>query len=77
MCMRSYTVKYTSPADPIHLNLVPMLPLSSQVDLAVHEKEHYVNVTRWFDHLQHYPRLRHHLCPVVVLRNRVYISGHH
>ncbi|CAL8321120.1 unnamed protein product [Boreogadus saida] len=47
------------------------------VDLAVHEKEHYVNVTRWFDHLQHYPRLRHHLCPVVVLRNRVYIGGHH
>ncbi|KAM4606402.1 eukaryotic translation elongation factor 1 epsilon-1 [Polymixia lowei] len=47
------------------------------VDLAVQEKEKYVNVTRWFDHVQHYPGVRHHLPPVVVLRNRVYTSGHH
>jgi len=50
---------------------------SSQVDLAVQEKERYVNVTRWFDHLQHYPGLRHHLPPVVVLRNRIYATGGH
>ena len=49
----------------------------SQMDLAVHEKEKYLNVTRWFDHMQHYPSVRHHLPPVAVLRNRVYTSGHH
>lgn len=47
------------------------------VDLAVQEKEKYLNVTRWFDHMQNYPGVRHHLPPVVVLRNRVYTSGHH
>ena len=48
-----------------------------QVDLAVQEKEKYVNVTRWFDHVQHRPGLRHHLPPVVVLRNSLYTSGPH
>ncbi|XP_021418328.2 eukaryotic translation elongation factor 1 epsilon-1 isoform X2 [Oncorhynchus mykiss] len=48
-----------------------------KVDLAVQEKEKYMNMTRWFDHVQHYPSVRHHLPPVVVLRNRVYTSGHH
>uniref|UniRef100_A0A8B9KL03 Eukaryotic translation elongation factor 1 epsilon 1 n=1 Tax=Astyanax mexicanus TaxID=7994 RepID=A0A8B9KL03_ASTMX len=47
------------------------------MELAVQEKEKYLNVTRWFDHIQHYPGVRHHLPPVVVLRNRVYPSGHH
>ncbi|KAJ8010577.1 hypothetical protein DPEC_G00076520 [Dallia pectoralis] len=47
------------------------------VDLAVQEKEKYVNVTRWFDHVQHYPGIRHHLAPVVILKNRVYTSSHH
>ncbi|XP_028826239.1 eukaryotic translation elongation factor 1 epsilon-1 [Denticeps clupeoides] len=47
------------------------------VDLAVQEKERYMNLTRWFDHIQHYPGVRHHLAPVVVLRNRVYTSCHH
>nr|XP_055038461.1 eukaryotic translation elongation factor 1 epsilon-1 [Misgurnus anguillicaudatus] len=47
------------------------------VELAIQEKEHYLNVTRWFDHIQHYPGVRHHLPLVVVLRNRVYPSGHH
>ncbi|KAJ8279594.1 hypothetical protein COCON_G00066600 [Conger conger] len=47
------------------------------VDLAVQEKEKWANVTRWFDHVQHYPGVRHHLPPVVVLRNRFYPSGHH
>ncbi|XP_071341624.1 eukaryotic translation elongation factor 1 epsilon-1 [Trachinotus anak] len=47
------------------------------VDLAIQEKEQYVNVTRWFDHIQHYPGIRRHLSPVVVLRNRIYTSRHH
>ncbi|XP_068160156.1 eukaryotic translation elongation factor 1 epsilon-1 [Antennarius striatus] len=47
------------------------------VDLAVQEREQYVNVTRWFDHIQHYPGIQHHLPPVVVLRNRIYSSRHH
>ncbi|XP_051970702.1 eukaryotic translation elongation factor 1 epsilon-1-like [Xyrauchen texanus] len=47
------------------------------VDLAIQEKEHYLNVTRWFDHIQHYPGVRHHLPPVVILRNRIYPSGHY
>ncbi|KAL7840910.1 hypothetical protein AOLI_G00262330 [Acnodon oligacanthus] len=47
------------------------------MDLAVQEKERFLNVTRWFDHIQHYPGVRHHLGPVVVLRNRVYPSGQH
>ncbi|XP_018533129.1 eukaryotic translation elongation factor 1 epsilon-1 [Lates calcarifer] len=47
------------------------------VDLAIQEKEQYVNVTRWFDHIQHYPGVRRHLSPVVVLRNRIYTSRHH
>lgn len=47
------------------------------MDLAIQEKEQYVNVTRWFDHIQHYPGVRHHLPPVAVLRNRIYTSRHH
>ncbi|KAJ8277541.1 hypothetical protein GJAV_G00076370 [Gymnothorax javanicus] len=47
------------------------------VDLAVQEKEKWANLTRWFDHIQHYPGVRHHLPPVVVSRNRFYPSGHH
>ncbi|XP_072234784.1 eukaryotic translation elongation factor 1 epsilon-1 [Leuresthes tenuis] len=47
------------------------------VDLAIQEKEQYLNVARWFDHIQHRPGVRHHLPPVVVLRNRIYTSRHH
>ncbi|XP_017308336.1 eukaryotic translation elongation factor 1 epsilon-1 isoform X2 [Ictalurus punctatus] len=47
------------------------------MELAVQQKEKYLNVTRWFDHIQHYPGVRHHLPPVVVLRNRVYPSSQH
>ncbi|XP_023856389.1 eukaryotic translation elongation factor 1 epsilon-1 [Salvelinus sp. IW2-2015] len=47
------------------------------VDLAIQEKEKHMNVTRWFDHVQHHTGVRHHLPPVVVLRNRVYTSSHH
>ncbi|XP_036377900.1 eukaryotic translation elongation factor 1 epsilon-1 [Megalops cyprinoides] len=47
------------------------------VDLAIQEKEKHANVSRWFDHVQHYPGVRHHLPLVVVLRNRLYTGGHH
>ncbi|KAM9436311.1 eukaryotic translation elongation factor 1 epsilon-1 [Clarias gariepinus] len=47
------------------------------MELAVQQKEKYLNVTRWFDHIQHYPGVRHHLPPVAVLRNRVYPSSQH
>ncbi|KAK1884766.1 Eukaryotic translation elongation factor 1 epsilon-1 [Dissostichus eleginoides] len=47
------------------------------VDLSVQEKEQYVNVARWFDHIQRCPGVRHHLPPLVVLRNRIYTSKHH
>ncbi|XP_065805056.1 eukaryotic translation elongation factor 1 epsilon-1 isoform X2 [Labrus bergylta] len=48
-----------------------------KVEMPIQEKEQYVNVTRWFDHIQHHPGLRHHLPPLVVLRNRIYTSRHH
>lgn len=47
------------------------------VDMAIQEREQFVNVTRWFDHIQHFPGVRHHLPPVVVLRNRIYPSKLH
>eukprot|EP00066_Takifugu_rubripes_P004528 XP_003967956.2 PREDICTED: eukaryotic translation elongation factor 1 epsilon-1 [Takifugu rubripes] len=47
------------------------------VDMAIHEKEQFINVTRWFDHVQHYPGVQHHLPLITVLRNRIYTSRHH
>ncbi|XP_034026940.1 eukaryotic translation elongation factor 1 epsilon-1 [Thalassophryne amazonica] len=47
------------------------------VDLSVQEKEQYENVTRWFDHIQHCPGVRHHLPPVAVHKNRLYTGRHH
>lgn len=47
------------------------------VDLSIQEKEQYVNVARWFDHVQYCPGVRHHLPPLVMLRNRIYTSRHH
>lgn len=49
----------------------------NQMELTVQQKEKYLNVSRWFDHIQHYRGLRHHLPPVVVLRNRVYPCSQH
>uniref|UniRef100_A0A8C9SN91 Eukaryotic translation elongation factor 1 epsilon 1 n=2 Tax=Scleropages formosus TaxID=113540 RepID=A0A8C9SN91_SCLFO len=46
-------------------------------DLSVQEKEQHMNLSRWFDHIQHYPGIRQHLPLVVVLRNRLYTGGHH
>ncbi|XP_041103864.1 eukaryotic translation elongation factor 1 epsilon-1 isoform X2 [Polyodon spathula] len=47
-----------------------------KTELAVQEKEKYVNVSRWFDHIQNYPGIRQHLPPVVMMKNRLYTSGH-
>ncbi|XP_061660799.1 eukaryotic translation elongation factor 1 epsilon-1 isoform X1 [Syngnathoides biaculeatus] len=47
------------------------------VDLTFQEKEQYMNVTRWFDHIQHRAGIRHHLPPVVVLKNNIYTHKHH
>lgn len=46
-------------------------------DMSVQEREQFVNVTRWFDHIQHVPGVRHRLPPVALLRNRIYTSRHH
>ncbi|NXO01148.1 MCA3 factor, partial [Rhinopomastus cyanomelas] len=46
------------------------------VDLTVQEKEKYLNVSRWFNHIQHYPGVRQHLSHVVFIKNRLYSSAH-
>lgn len=49
---------------------------SMQVDLTVQEKEIYLNVSRWFNHIQHYPGVRQHLTNVIFIKNRLYTSAH-
>ncbi|XP_049511043.1 eukaryotic translation elongation factor 1 epsilon-1 isoform X2 [Panthera uncia] len=46
------------------------------VDLTVQEKEKYLNVSRWFCHIQHYPGIRQHLSTVVFIKNRLYTNSH-
>ncbi|XP_005041680.1 PREDICTED: eukaryotic translation elongation factor 1 epsilon-1 [Ficedula albicollis] len=46
------------------------------VDLTVQEKEKYLNVSRWFNHIQHYPGVRQHLSNVVFIKNRLYTNAH-
>uniref|UniRef100_A0A9W3ED53 Eukaryotic translation elongation factor 1 epsilon-1 n=1 Tax=Camelus bactrianus TaxID=9837 RepID=A0A9W3ED53_CAMBA len=46
------------------------------VDLTVQEKEKYLNVSRWFCHIQHYPGIRQHLPRVVFIKNRLYANSH-
>ncbi|XP_034982190.1 eukaryotic translation elongation factor 1 epsilon-1 [Zootoca vivipara] len=41
-------------------------------DLTVQEKEKYLNVSRWFNHIQHYPGIRQHLSSIVFIKNRLY-----
>lgn len=68
----SPTVKRSTFLNPI------VSPLTfPQVDSAVQEREQYSNVTRWFDHIQHFPGVQRHLPPVAVLRNRIYTGRHH
>ncbi|KAM4689569.1 eukaryotic translation elongation factor 1 epsilon-1 [Discoglossus pictus] len=45
-------------------------------DLSVQEKETYINVSRWFSHIQHYPGLRQHLPSLVFIKNRIYTNIH-
>ncbi|XP_053459771.1 eukaryotic translation elongation factor 1 epsilon-1 isoform X3 [Nycticebus coucang] len=47
-----------------------------KVDLTVQEKEKYLNVSRWFCHIQHYPGIRQHLSNVVFVKNRLYTNSH-
>ncbi|XP_074127359.1 eukaryotic translation elongation factor 1 epsilon-1 [Sminthopsis crassicaudata] len=46
------------------------------VDLTFQEKEKYLNVSRWFSHIQHYPGIRQHLSNVVFIKNRLYTNTH-
>ncbi|NWZ25925.1 MCA3 factor, partial [Asarcornis scutulata] len=46
------------------------------VDLTVQEKEKYLNVSRWFNHIQHYPGVRQQLSNVVFIKNRLYTNAH-
>ncbi|XP_019398652.1 PREDICTED: eukaryotic translation elongation factor 1 epsilon-1 [Crocodylus porosus] len=46
------------------------------VDLTVQEKEKYLNVSRWFNHIQHYPGIRQHLSSIVFIKNRLYTNAH-
>ncbi|XP_064409485.1 eukaryotic translation elongation factor 1 epsilon-1 [Latimeria chalumnae] len=43
-------------------------------ELTIQEKEKHVNVSRWFNHIQHYPNVRQHLSPIIFLKNRLYSS---
>ncbi|XP_053570704.1 eukaryotic translation elongation factor 1 epsilon-1 [Bombina bombina] len=45
-------------------------------DLSVQEKEIYINVSRWFSHIQHYPGIRQHLPSLVFIKNRIYTNIH-
>ncbi|NXP38432.1 MCA3 factor, partial [Leiothrix lutea] len=56
--------------------LVPCILFPMQVDLTVQEKEKYLNVSRWFNHIQHYPGVRQHLSDIVFIKNRLYTNAH-
>uniref|UniRef100_A0A452I9M7 Eukaryotic translation elongation factor 1 epsilon-1 n=1 Tax=Gopherus agassizii TaxID=38772 RepID=A0A452I9M7_9SAUR len=45
-------------------------------ELTVQEKEKYLNVSRWFNHIQHYPGIRQHLSNIVFMKNRLYTNPH-
>ncbi|CAJ0956151.1 unnamed protein product [Ranitomeya imitator] len=45
-------------------------------DLSIQEKETYINVSRWFSHVQHYPGVRQHLPSLVFIKNRIYTNVH-
>ncbi|XP_067887089.1 eukaryotic translation elongation factor 1 epsilon-1 [Heterodontus francisci] len=40
------------------------------------EREKYINVSRWFNHIQHYPGVRQHCAAVVFMKNRLYPTVH-
>ncbi|XP_006138845.1 eukaryotic translation elongation factor 1 epsilon-1 [Pelodiscus sinensis] len=45
-------------------------------ELTVQEKEKYLNVSRWFNHIQHYPGIRQHLSSIIFMKNRLYTTAH-
>ncbi|KGL81179.1 Eukaryotic translation elongation factor 1 epsilon-1, partial [Tinamus guttatus] len=49
---------------------------SIMADLTVQEKEKYLNVSRWFNHIQHCPGVRQHLSNVIFVKNRLYTNAH-
>ncbi|XP_059828390.1 eukaryotic translation elongation factor 1 epsilon-1 isoform X2 [Hypanus sabinus] len=40
------------------------------------DREKYVNVSRWFNHIQHYPGVRQHSAAIIFVRNRLYPNVH-
>ncbi|NXC15354.1 MCA3 factor, partial [Corythaeola cristata] len=58
-----------------YLKLRKILHLK-MVDLTVQEKEKYLNVSRWFNHIQHYPGVRQHLSNVIFVKNRLYTNAY-
>ncbi|XP_069816286.1 eukaryotic translation elongation factor 1 epsilon-1 [Dendropsophus ebraccatus] len=45
-------------------------------DLSIQEKESYINVSRWFSHIQHNSGIRQHLPALVFIKNRIYANIH-
>ncbi|KAG8442406.1 hypothetical protein GDO86_011263 [Hymenochirus boettgeri] len=44
--------------------------------LSFQEKETFVNVSRWFCHIQNYPSIQQHFPVVVFIKNRIYSTSH-
>ncbi|XP_038666149.1 eukaryotic translation elongation factor 1 epsilon-1 [Scyliorhinus canicula] len=40
------------------------------------EREKFMNVSRWFNHIQHCPGVRQHSASVIFMKNRLYPSVH-
>lgn len=57
------------------MSVLCVFSISTQVDLTVQEKEKYLNVSRWFCHIQHCPGIRQHLSSVVFIKNRLYTNS--
>uniref|UniRef100_V9LH44 Eukaryotic translation elongation factor 1 epsilon-1-like protein n=1 Tax=Callorhinchus milii TaxID=7868 RepID=V9LH44_CALMI len=40
------------------------------------DREKYLNVSRWFNHIQHYPGVRQHFDAIIFMKNRLYPTIH-
>uniref|UniRef100_A0A8C4T537 Eukaryotic translation elongation factor 1 epsilon 1 n=1 Tax=Erpetoichthys calabaricus TaxID=27687 RepID=A0A8C4T537_ERPCA len=49
---------------------------SCMVDLTVQDREKFVNVSRWFSHIQQLPNVQQHLPRVHIMKNRIYTNVH-
>ncbi|KAM9308835.1 eukaryotic translation elongation factor 1 epsilon-1 [Gastrophryne carolinensis] len=45
-------------------------------ELSIQEKESYINVSRWFCHIQHCPGVRQSFPSLVFIKNRIYSNIH-